>query len=236
MTLAFVAGATGYVGRSVVAELRRRGVNTVAHVRPDSSRLDEWTSRFAAQGATVDSKPWQREAMAGRLAQLNVTLVFALLGTTRARAQKAEQSGAAAADYEAVDYGLTSMLLQAAGTVQPPPRFVYLSSAGVQDNARSPYLAVRARVERELRQSGLHYIIARPAFITGADREENRPVERWSARVGDAVLGVLSLIGASSVQAKWASMTGDELARGLVRLALDRAVSATIVHGDALRE
>ncbi len=236
MTRAFVAGATGYVGRSVVAELRRRGVDTVAHVRPDSSRLDEWTKRFAAQGATVDSTPWQLEPMSGRLAQLNVSLVFALLGTTRARAQTAEQAGAAAADYEAVDYGLSSLLLQAAGTVQPPPRFVYLSSAGVQDNARNPYLAVRARVERELRESGLHYVIARPAFITGADREEDRPVERWSARVGDAVLGVLGLIGASSLQAKWASMTGDELARGLVRLALDPAVSPTIVHGDALRE
>lgn len=236
MTVAFVAGATGYVGRSVVAELRQRGVDTVAHVRPDSSRLEHWRQRFSEQGAVVDSTPWELAAIRARMAQLNVSLVFALLGTTRARAREAAQSGAAAADYEAVDYGLSSMLLQAAAGLPTRARFVYLSSAGVRDDTENAYLAARSRVERELRGSGLHYVIARPAFITGADREEDRPVERWSARVGDFALGVLALGGATSLQARWASITGAELARGLVRLALDPAVADRIVYSDALRD
>ena len=53
MQIAFVAGATGYTGREVVRVLLERGVRTVAHVRPDSPHVDEWRSRFEAQGAAV---------------------------------------------------------------------------------------------------------------------------------------------------------------------------------------
>ncbi len=236
MTLAFVAGATGYVGRSVVAELRRRGVKTVAHVRPDSTRLAEWTKRFSALGAAVDSTPWDYASIAHRMVQLNVSVVFALMGTTQERARAATRSGAAAADYEAVDYGLSSLLIRAASASPSRPRFVYLSSAGVGDDARSAYLVARARVERELRASGLHYVIARPLFITGADREEHRPIERWTARLGDAALGLMARVGATALQERWASITGEELARGLVRVALDPVVSDTIVYSDGLRD
>ena len=53
--VAFVAGATGFVGRAVVPALRRAGVTTIAHVRPDSARLDEWRKRFASTGL------WERD-------------------------------------------------------------------------------------------------------------------------------------------------------------------------------
>ena len=62
-----VAGATGLTGREVVAQLRQRGVPTVAHVRPDSPRLDEWRARFEALGATVDTTPWAPDPLTRRL-------------------------------------------------------------------------------------------------------------------------------------------------------------------------
>lgn len=232
---AFVAGATGYVGREVVAALRAAGVETWAHVRPDSARLDEWRERFGVLGAHVDVTPWRAEAMQARLADLQPTIVFALLGTTRARAGEAARAGAPPADYEAVDYGLTALLLRAAAAVQPPPRFIYLSSAGVREGTRNPYLAVRARLERELREAAVHYIVARPAFITGDDREESRPAERWGARVGDAMLALAGRLGARELQQRWASITGASLARGLVHLALDPAAVDLVVHTDRLR-
>lgn len=232
---AFVAGATGYVGREVVTALRDAGVETWAHVRPNSSRMQEWRSRFGALGAQVDDTPWEADAMRDRLVALAPTLVFALLGTTKARAKAAARTGAPPADYEAVDYGLSAMLLQAASAVQPAPRFVYLSSIGVRDGARNPYLAVRARLERELREAPVHYIVARPAFITGDDREESRPVERWSARAGDAMLALAGRLGARSVEQRWASITGASLARGLVRLALDPMAVNLEVYSDRLR-
>jgi nucleoside-diphosphate-sugar epimerase len=232
---AFVAGATGYVGREVVAALRAAGVETWAHVRPDSSRLDAWRERFGAIGAGVDVTAWDEDAMRARLVALAPTLVFALLGTTRARAKAAARAGAPPADYEAVDYGLTAMLLRASLAVGPPPRFIYLSSAGVREGTRSPYLAVRARIERELREASMHYIVARPAFITGDDREESRPAERWGATASDAVLALLGRLGARSLEQRWASITGASLAKGLVRLALDPAAVRLVVHAERLR-
>ena len=58
MQIAFVAGATGYTGREVVRLLSGRGVRTVAHVRPDSPRVEEWRRRFETEGAAVDVTPW----------------------------------------------------------------------------------------------------------------------------------------------------------------------------------
>ena len=232
---AFVAGATGYVGREVVRALRAANVDTWAHVRPDSARLSEWRQRFGALGAHVDTTPWEAEAMQARLTDLSPTLVFALLGTTRARAGAAARAGAPPADYEAVDYGLTALLLRAAATVRPAPRFVYLSAAGVREGTRHPYLAVRARLERELREAPVHYIVARPAFITGDDREESRPAERWQARGLDAALALAGRLGGRALQRRWSSITGGSLASGLVRLALDPAAVNLVVHADRLR-
>src|SRR5262245_139273 len=111
MVSAFVAGATGYTGREVVRELAVRGFSVVAHVRPDSPRLGEWRARFGELGAgvKVDASPWNLDAVIAALGTHAPTHLFALLGTTRARAKAAAKNGAAAADYEAVDYGLTAM-------------------------------------------------------------------------------------------------------------------------------
>lgn len=219
--VAFVAGATGYTGRAVVAELVARGARTVAHVRPDSPRLDEWRARFAEMGAEVDATPWERGAMAARLASLRPTLVFALLGTTRARARRAARAGGdpAAESYEAVDYGLTALLIDAAAPAAP--RFVYLSAAGASPEARSRYMAVRGRVEEKLRASGLDHVIARPSFIVGPGRDEPRPLEHLGASLVDGALGVAGALGARRLRDRYRSTTNVDLARALVRVALD---------------
>jgi uncharacterized protein YbjT (DUF2867 family) len=228
---AFVAGATGYVGRSVVAELRRAGIRTVAHVRPDSSRLGAWRDHFEALGAEFDSTRWHQSAMTARLTALRPTLVFALLGTTRHRMRRS--SDRAANSYETVDYGLSALLLRAAAAADRGPRFVYLSAAGVSERSRGAYMKVRWRLESELRATpGVRWTIARPAFISGPDRDEARPAERIAVVASDTVL---SLLGRKA-RRRWASLTGDELARGLVRLALDPAASGHIAQPADLRD
>lgn len=227
---AFVAGATGYTGREVVRELAGRGVQVVAHVRPDSARLAEWRERFAKQGARVDTSLWRADAIDATLRELQPDLVFALLGTTRARARAAQAQGADAS-YQAVDYGMTAMLLGATTHA----KFIYLSSLGVSDSTRNPYLEVRARIERAVKASGLPYVIARPAFVTGSDREDFR----WSERaLGSAIDGGLALAGAigfGMLRARFASLTGKELARALVNAALDEGMRAVTLEADALR-
>jgi nucleoside-diphosphate-sugar epimerase len=89
MARAFVAGATGYTGRAVVAELIRRDVAVTAHVRPDSARLAEWRTRFESLGADVDTSAWRDADMTAALRAHRPTVVYALLGTTRRRMRHA---------------------------------------------------------------------------------------------------------------------------------------------------
>ncbi|MCB9551577.1 MAG: hypothetical protein H6705_06780 [Myxococcales bacterium] len=64
---AFVAGATGLTGRHVVEGLGAVGGEAVAHVRPDSGRLEAWRARFGEMGAEVDCSAWSREGMEGAM-------------------------------------------------------------------------------------------------------------------------------------------------------------------------
>ena len=234
MATAFVSGATGYTGREVVRELVARGIHTVAHVRPDSSSRSEWGARFTALGAQVDYTPWNEQAMAETLARHGADYVFALLGTTRARARRAARTGADAS-YEAVDYGLSVMLLRATRKAVPQARFIYLSAVGVSGPSRNPYMDVRWRVERELHESGLRYLIAKPAFITGTDRSEKRTAERVAARLIDGMLAVAGAIGFRTQRDRYQSLTGRQLGAALVSAALG-ASENLILDTAALRQ
>ena len=228
---AFVAGATGYTGRHVVAGLRRRGVNVVAHVRPDSTALASWRERLEAFGATVDVTPWEHAPMRATLAALRPDFVFALLGTTRRRAAMEGID----APYERIDYGLTALLRAAAESAGSAPRFVYLSAIGAREGTGNAYLAVRGRLERELHEGSLPWLIARPAFITGADRDEVRVGERVAAVVTDGLLSVSAMLGLRSLRDRFASLTGRELADGLVALALEDRAGRVEADAHALR-
>lgn len=228
---AFIAGATGLTGREVVRQLRARGDEAVAHVRPDSSRLEEWKTRFDALGAAVDTSPWTDEGMTSALRARQSDVVFALLGTTRKRGRDARASGKDET-YETVDYGLSAMLLRAAVESGSKPRFVYLSSMGVTPTTRNAYLAVRHRMETELRESGLSWGIARPSFI-GGDRDEHRLGESIGIAVGDGALAVLGALGGKKLRQKYRSQTNVQLARALIAIADDPALG--LVESDGLQ-
>jgi uncharacterized protein YbjT (DUF2867 family) len=231
--IAFVAGATGYTGRAVVRALARQGARVVAHVRPDSPRMDAWRDRFGSLGAEVDDTAWDADAMTRTLQGLAPTHVFALLGTTRARA-KHEGMGATEA-YEKIDYGLTALLVDAAAQCSVLPRFVYLSAAGVAQSSSNPYVRARWRAEQHLRESGLPWTIARPSFITGEDRDERRPLERLGATISDRMLSVAGALGARKLRDRYRSTDNTTLAEGLVRIALDPARESRIVYSEDLR-
>ncbi len=236
-TVAFVAGATGYTGREVVRALCRRDVTTVAHVRPDSARRDAWQTTFEDLGAKIDLTPWQPQALVSTFERLRPTLVFALLGTTNARAKRESRGGAAQPSYASVDYGLTAMLMAASGHVTPRPRFIYLSAAGLpnKEPGAKGYMHARWRVEHELARGDLPYVAARPSFITGTDRDDNRTGERVGAAVADSALALAGLVGLKRVRERYRSTTNVALADALVRLALDATRARCAVESEDLR-
>lgn len=233
---AFVIGATGYTGRAVVGAWRRRGWPVTAHVRPDSPALGTWQARFSAVGAAVEAIPWDLAAFTAALGRRRPDHLFLLLGTTRARASRDERATGRPAGYEAVDYGLTALALQAARGAGITPRVTYLSALGADATSRSPYLAVRGRLEDELARSGLPYLIVRPAFISGRDRDERRPLERAASVALDAALGAARLLGLQGIQARYATLSGEQLAEGMVRLATGEPGGRMIADAAAVRD
>ena len=195
--VSFVAGATGFVGRQLVAQLAARGRRTVAHVRPDSAQLPQWRGRFAELGAETDATPWQREALAARFGELRPEAIYVCIGTTQKRA-KADAVGGN--PYERVDYGLTKLIVEAAqdaakaaggeggsggggGGASYRPRIVYLSSIGASasvfqsgSGARSVPMAQDYR-QKNPRLVGL--VLARDAVYVLAHRS---PISRASTR------------------------------------------------------
>jgi nucleoside-diphosphate-sugar epimerase len=228
--VAFVAGATGYTGREVVRTLVGRGIETAAHIRPDSPQLGLWRERFAVMGAQVDATPWQVDALAATFARWRPGLVFALLGTTRRRMAQAGGSDS----YESVDYGLTVMLIEAAVRAAPGARFVHLSAIGVREGLTRGYLGARSRAEAAIRASGMGFTIARPSFITGRDRDEDRPVERLAAGFTDVALAAAARLGARRLADRYHSTTNVALADALVRRALDPSAANRTLEGAAL--
>ncbi len=211
---AFVLGATGFVGREVVRQLCVRGTKTYAHVRPDSSKLAEWRTRFGEVGAEVDATAWDAAALAARWRELAPAQIYVCIGTTRSKAKTDQVQGDI---YEAVDLSLTKITIDAARGSEQKPRIVYLSSVGADANARSAYLRARGKAEDVVKTSGLPWVIARPSFITG-DRDESRLGEKTAGAVGDGLLAVVGVFGGKRMRDRYRSTTPDVLASALIRI------------------
>ena len=205
MSAAFVAGATGYTGREVVRALVARGVRTVAHVRPDSSAVERLRREFTGEGAEFDATPWDEARLTQTLSSGFARTWCSACSERRVRVY-VRRHVPALRSYATVDYGLTAMRFRATVECQRnggSPRFVYVSALGAGQPSRNPCYDARFKLETELRASGLSYVIARPAFITGPDRAESRPGERGSAPEPST--------GRSASRAFWAA-TGFEIA------------------------
>ncbi|MCB9778940.1 MAG: NAD(P)H-binding protein [Alphaproteobacteria bacterium] len=236
MATFFVAGATGYTGRALVARAAADGHVVVAHVRPDSRSGEAAVAALRAAGAArVDRSPWGADALPKALADAAPDAVFALLGTTRARGRDAARQGLPAETYASVDRDLTLELLAACATCSPAPRFVYLSSLGADRPRGNAYLRARHQVEQALRDAAVPWTIARPSIITGPDRPEDRPAEHLGAVVADAGLSLLGALGARRARDRFASITADTLAAGLIRAALDPAAAGAVLDSADLR-
>ena len=229
---AFVTGATGFVGRAVVQALVARGVPTVAHVRPDSKKLDEWRRRLGELGATVDTCAWDVAAMTAAMRTHAPTHVWNVIGTTRRRASA---DGVAGDIYQAVDVGLSKIVVAAAVGCGARPRLVQLSSIGASVKSSSAYLRGRGQADAAVMASGLPWAIARPSFIVGEGRgDDKRTLEDATAAVANLALGVVGFFGGKQLRATYRSIDPATLAAALVRLGLDD-VRDLIATGPDLR-
>ena len=234
---AFVAGATGYTGREVVRILGEKECTPIAHIRPDSPRLEYWKKYFKELGAEIDTTAWEKEALSKSLASWRPDYVFCLIGTTRKRMAQAKKQGKnpASQSYLAVDYGLTKLLVEAIVSAGIKPRFIYLSAQGVSPNSASGYFRARYLAEQAVIQSGLDYLIVRASFITGKDRDDKRWLEYLTAQLSDILLFLIKPLKGGRFYYRYKSFSNTELAEELVRWGLERSRDNLILSPDQLR-
>lgn len=146
-----IVGATGSIGRHVVAEAVRQGYETRALVR-DSARA----RRLDPAAVTVVGQLTQPETLAGAVAGIDA-VVFT---------QGSAYGDAAAA--EAVDYGAVRNVLQALGGRKV--RIALMTSIGV--TKRGGTHDWKRRGERLVRASGNPYTIVRPGWFDYNDDDQ----------------------------------------------------------------
>lgn len=158
--VAFIAGATGFTGRAMAAQdPALHGVELRLQVRPGSRSAEKLAGDPRVTLVDLDDRVALEDALHG------VDCVVQLIGTVRARFQET-------GDYEAVDYGTTRKLLDAA-QLRRVPHFLLLSSIGAGTGVGA-YLKWKKRTEDLVRASSVPWTIVRPSYLAGDEQFPER--------------------------------------------------------------
>jgi uncharacterized protein YbjT (DUF2867 family) len=145
-----VVGATGFVGRSIVARLAASGYRVRALSR-SGARHPEWPASVEAQRADVESGAGLDDGLAGAS---GVVHLVAIAREGRGRS------------FEEVNVRGVARTLAAAERAGVS-RFVHLSALGATAEPRYRYLSSKWRGEELVRHSSLGWVILRPSLLFG---------------------------------------------------------------------
>ena len=153
--IAFVTGATGFVGREVVKALYSRGIDVRCLIRtPARERILRDYPVEVHYGSIQDPA-------ALRAAFYNIDVVVHLVAVIR-------ESGDAT--FEAINKNGTENLVEVAQN-EGTSHFIHQSALGTADDPRFPYLRSKWQGEQAVINSGLPYTILRPSILFGEEDE-----------------------------------------------------------------
>jgi len=236
---AFVAGATGYVGRILVELLMEHCVETVAHIRPDQSEIDSWVNHFHSVGATIDLTNWEQVEMSNTLARIKPTIVFALLGShkSRMRTKRNRRPNPFVDSYEAVDYGLNVMLARAAASAGSNPRLVFISSVNAKEKTGNDFYKTRWQTEEFIKKTRLPYTIVRsPAIKNGGRTDSRSKKEDVKVMLKDGLYALAGVGGASKIEKRLTSISNENIADALFKAAFSPNCSNKILLPEDYRD
>jgi uncharacterized protein YbjT (DUF2867 family) len=146
-----VVGATGFVGRHVVARLVECGY-TVRALSRHGARRPEWTDRVHPLAADIETGAGLGSAMVGADGVVHLAAIPRETGGRR---------------FEDVNVGGVARVLSAmrAAGVR---RLVHLSVLGATEDPAHRYLSSKWRGEQLVRDSGLEWVVLRPSLLFGA--------------------------------------------------------------------
>jgi uncharacterized protein YbjT (DUF2867 family) len=203
LTPFLVAGASGLVGRALVARMLADGAGpgVVAVVRRPLGMAGPRLSEVVADFGRLEAASVPR-----------VRTAFCTLGTTMAKA--GSEAAFRAVDLDAVV--AFARLARRAGAA----RFLLVSSLGADPRSRVFYNRVKGEAEEAVKGVGFEGVaLLRPSLLLG-EREESRPAERVAA----AASGLLSWAMAGPL-ARWKPVPASSVAAAML------AVSGGVLEG-----
>lgn len=151
----FITGGTGYLGRSLIGELLKKGDEVRALVRKGSEDK-------LPQGCTpITGNALDKESFTGQVQPADTFVQ--LVGVARPSPAKARQ-------FREIDL-VSGRASLAAAVEAGVEHFVYVSVAHPAPVMKA-YIAVRSEIEALIRQSGIRATILRPWYVLG-------PGHRW---------------------------------------------------------
>jgi uncharacterized protein YbjT (DUF2867 family) len=204
MSTLLIVGASGSIGRLVVAEALDAGYETKALVRNDT------------QAATF---PDGTRVVVGDLTKAE-TLRPAVAGVTGV--VFTHGSHGSARDAELVDYGAVRNVLR---VLEAPARIALMSAIGVTKH--TPGHDWKRRGERLVRASGMPYTVIRPGWFDYNASDQHRLVmlqgdKRWASDPSDGVIA-----RAQIAQVLLASLTSDAADRKTLELVAEDGPAQT---------
>ncbi|HVM25864.1 MAG TPA: complex I NDUFA9 subunit family protein [Candidatus Limnocylindrales bacterium] len=194
-----VIGATGFVGRHVVARLAESGHQVVAISRQGRHRT-EWSRTVEARAADVTTGAGLGEALAAVDAAVHLVAI------------PRESKGRT---FDQVNVGGTRRTVEAAAEAGVR-RFVHLSALGVVADPNLDYLYSKWRGEQIVRESPLDWVVLRPSLLFGAGDGffslVRTTLKWWSP-------GVVAVPGDGS--ARFQPLAVDDLAHAVERAVVD---------------
>ncbi len=214
---AWVAGATGLVGRLLVGELA---------LRPEVESVTALVRRVEGRELPkLEERLVEFDRLDLELAGRNATHVFCCLGTTLAKA------GSEAA-FRRVDYEYPLALGRAAVAARAKKFFV-VTALGADPSSRIFYNRVKGELERDLAALGLPELhVFRPSLILGerADRRVKEQITMAAAKpLGALFVGPLR---------RYRPIEAASVARAMVNVALtrDRSDPVSVYESDQIAE
>lgn len=172
-----VTGATGFIGRAVVARLLGEGFRV------------RCLRRSPAEPRSVQH-PGDVEWVTGDLLDASA-LGRLVLGSSAVVHCAGAVRGFTQAEFDLVNAEGVARLAGACRSLDPQPRFLLMSSLAAREPALSPYARSKLRGEEALARTAgtMPWVALRPPAVYGPGDRELLPLFRWMARGVAPVLG-----------------------------------------------
>lgn len=190
-----LTGATGFIGRTLVARLDEAGFRVRALVRraSDVARLPAGVE--PVEGTLADAERLTRLVRGARA-------VVHCAGAVRGRSAR---------DFDPVNVEGVARLASATRAERPAPVIVHLSSLAARHPELSPYAASKRRGEQAL-LGAPEWVVLRPPIVYGPGDRELLPLFRWMA------WGLAPIVGPRD--GRRSLIYVDDLAEAVIRLVL----------------